>query len=453
MASKYSNQLGDDQSGLLFAHWVLPVDSSPINAGFVRVSDGVIVEVGAVDDLSQEEATAIRRILADKANNNEWLWLTPGLVNAHTHLDLTFDCGAIPIEEGQTMANWLGKVIKLNTSTESLTMEALSSRYNCGLNAMIASGTTCVNDITQRPEVVGLACASGLRGVVSLEFFHPATDKVNLDYLAGRYQEFLSNRAPSNRISVGLSPHTPFNVSPFAWYKAIELCDAIEPLSVIHTHVDESLDETAWVQGRANGIDGLHQAMVGGQFAPEITDSVPLSALDYMRQTACFTHDDKHFVLAHGSYITDDGWAWLEEQANIGVAHCLTSNLWLHQQSLGDEVPLHKLSLGTDSLLSCPSENHTRQLDVRYEGWLVKEHHNWPAKEMLNMLTLQGATQLGLGDLTGSLTIGKHADVVLWKSSVEEDGLDTDESIIHYWLQPCVAPLQSYVSGSLLKPM
>jgi cytosine/adenosine deaminase-related metal-dependent hydrolase len=67
-----------------------------------------------------------------------------------------------------------------------------------------------------------------------------------------------------------------------------------------------------------------------------------------------------------------------------------------------------RVALGTDSLASNPD------LDTLAEARFV--HHHYPevaGDALLRMLTLDGATALGWGDVTGSLTPGKFADMVV----------------------------------------
>ena len=75
------------------ARWVLPIAQPPIEGGWVSIEDGVIQALGhghpppgAVTDLG------------DAA-------ILPGLVNAHTHLELSWLSGRIP--PAASMAEWI----------------------------------------------------------------------------------------------------------------------------------------------------------------------------------------------------------------------------------------------------------------------------------------------------------------------------------------------------------
>ena len=62
---------------VLSARWILPIDRPPIDGGWVEISGGEIVR------LARGRAPAGARDLGDVA-------LMPGLVNAHTHLELSW---------------------------------------------------------------------------------------------------------------------------------------------------------------------------------------------------------------------------------------------------------------------------------------------------------------------------------------------------------------------------
>jgi cytosine/adenosine deaminase-related metal-dependent hydrolase len=66
------------------------------------------------------------------------------------------------------------------------------------------------------------------------------------------------------------------------------------------------------------------------------------------------------------------------------------------------------VALGTDSLASNPD------LDILAEARFLRQHYPEVAPAaLLRMLTLNGAEALGAGGVTGSLTTGKSADLVM----------------------------------------
>ena len=67
------------------AAWVCPIAQPPIRDGWFRVEHGLIAEVGAPGS----EA-------ADRSPRSRSVAVLPGLVNAHTHLELSHLRGRVP---------------------------------------------------------------------------------------------------------------------------------------------------------------------------------------------------------------------------------------------------------------------------------------------------------------------------------------------------------------------
>src|SRR5207248_1663986 len=87
---------------LYCARWVLPVASAPISDGAVAVEGARIAGVGARAELEERFQSASVEDFGEAA-------ILPGLVNCHTHLELTAMRGFLEPEEGDFFA-WLIKV-------------------------------------------------------------------------------------------------------------------------------------------------------------------------------------------------------------------------------------------------------------------------------------------------------------------------------------------------------
>lgn len=86
---------------LVSADWVLPVSRPPLRDAGVLVQDERIVAVGSARDLSRQAPDAERRHFGGCV-------MTPGLVNAHTHLALSALSGAVP---PAPFAEWLPRLV------------------------------------------------------------------------------------------------------------------------------------------------------------------------------------------------------------------------------------------------------------------------------------------------------------------------------------------------------
>jgi cytosine/adenosine deaminase-related metal-dependent hydrolase len=422
---------------LISATWILPVDQLPVPNAYLRVHGGII------------EAVETKETYQAKLQQVPWHFdlITPGLINTHAHLNLHARV-PMPILNGESMGDWLMKVVSLRQDFSA------SEAAMQNVQACLQHGTTCVNDIASGPESLLSMRTAGLRGRVSLEFFHPQTQAASLNQsdktltvwhtmLAAQKQlaQDTCGKYPP-LVSLGLSPHSPYNVSPVGWQAVLACLAPHLPLDHdvwLHSHLDEWCEEKRYYQGELEtGIAILHQGLLGQPFTPPI--STACDALNYLGHMV-WTHP---LTIAHGIFTQKESLvAWQKNTPHpLGLAHCPRSNVWLHGQTanipMWDELNI-PVGLGTDSLLSCPD------WDIRAEARAAQQQQGWSASRSLKAATLVGATAMGMDQTTGSLTPGKMADWVGWQ--VPEDLRDLSPEA--QWLHPRTQPLCVVIAGKI----
>ena len=392
----------------LLASHILPVSHPPIADGFIRVENGRITAIGRIADLpdSPEKQAYI--------NNPNKTIITPGLINTHCHLEQSFG-SRVEKTPDQPMSSWLRRVTERNRA--HATPEDLKNRCRRGVQELISTGTTFVNDISGLHGIsLEVLEESGLRAVVSPEFFHPAHDPVQIDAVLALYQTLSGQYQNHPRLRVGLSPHTPFNVSPNAWRKILEN----DPNLLIHTHIAESLDESAWVEGKPSDIATLHRLFVQRDFPPLQPDISPVA---YLAQFGLLTSET---IAAH-LVETNAGDREILKQSGVRIAHCPRSNMFLQNKTLrwpdweNTGIPI---GLGTDGHLS------TENLDLRAEARTAMALHGWSAEQALRIMTLDGARVMNLDPETGSLEPGKLDDLALWHGPGSLAGLPPEDQAL-----------------------
>jgi cytosine/adenosine deaminase-related metal-dependent hydrolase len=415
----------------LTAHWVLPVAADPIENGFVEIgAEGQIVAVGAISQLSETLSSPMPGSI-----------LTPGLINVHTHLEQSWP-QTLRKERDGSFLDWLLAVIRLNRSGAS--SEGQRQRCEDGIEVLLSTGTTCINDIASGLESLACLDAAGLRGIVSLECFHPAAEPVptQIDRIAAAYADFAAPYWNHPLLKTGLSPHTPYNVSARAWQA---LLAEIQP-TFVHTHVAEWVDaEALYLQGRGGPVETLHQEVIGQTFAPSfISDSsiAHLAEAGLLRPRLVLAHclqtsaADRKLLEASPAGSRETG-------SQLGLAHCPRSNVALHGKTLDWpdwQNSLLPIGLGTDGRLS------TEDLDLRTEGRVAQKLHGWSDEETLNRLTVSGACVLGLEKKIGQLKPGFAADCVLWQCA--SDTLpDSPEQALAAFLLPSTRAEEVYIQG------
>src|SRR5438552_3454333 len=116
----------------LTARWIFPVELPPLERGTVTIAGERIVSVDAHGKRTADVDLGNAAVL-------------PGLVNAHTHLDLTGLRGKVP--PAQDFTQWLRRVIGHRLSR---TLEQVEEDIQQGLEESAAYGTTLLGDISAR---------------------------------------------------------------------------------------------------------------------------------------------------------------------------------------------------------------------------------------------------------------------------------------------------------------
>ncbi len=370
----------------LAARWVLPVAAPPIERGALLISDeGRIVEVGPdarvprpPDAPSEEHADGI---------------LLPGLVNTHTHLELTGLDRSPPEHE---FAAWIRRVRTLKAERPAA---AFLEAAHAGLTSCYAAGVTTVADTGDSGAVIQALAERGGSGIAYQEVFGPHPDRC-AESLAGLQRRVRELEGfVVGRVRIGVSPHAPYTVSA-SLYRAVSCWARTECLPVA-VHLAESAAETALL---ADGSGPFAEAWRSrGIPAPSPLGRSPVQWLAEHAvlgpETLCI-----HVVRAGAGDVA------LLAREGCAVAHCPRSNA-AHGHG---NAPLPELlgarlrvGLGTDSVIS------VGELDLLAEARAASRLAGLSADQALRLCTLDGARALGLDGEVGSLEPGKWGDCVV----------------------------------------
>ena len=144
----------------LAARWVLPVVGPPIERGAVLLApDGHVAAVGP-DAAVPRPAGVPDEAFPDGI-------LLPGLVNTHTHLELTgFDLGPPDAD----FVTWIGRVRAIKETRDT---EAFLAAARAGLADCFAAGVTTVADTGDSGSVIQAMAEAGASGIAYQEVFGP----------------------------------------------------------------------------------------------------------------------------------------------------------------------------------------------------------------------------------------------------------------------------------------
>ena len=90
----------------LRADWVVPIDRRPIRNGWIAVDDDRIVAIGTGDAVEAQAYGPVRSLGS--------VVLLPGLVNAHTHLELSWMERQVPPQA--RMSSWAASLLASSNS-------------------------------------------------------------------------------------------------------------------------------------------------------------------------------------------------------------------------------------------------------------------------------------------------------------------------------------------------
>jgi cytosine/adenosine deaminase-related metal-dependent hydrolase len=357
------------------ARWVFPVAGPPLPNGTVTVRGEKIEAV---------EPRGARTPDVDLGNAA----VIPGLVNAHTHLDLSGARGLIPPTDPDHFTDWLRGVIAYR---HGRTPEQVQADIRAGLAECLRSGTTLLGDITAGGASWNAVSAAAVRGVVFREVIGLAYDADHdpVRTLAGWGDWRDTFRTPLTRR--GASPHAPYSVSA----EVIRGIDRMKwPLTI---HLAEAPGERDLLERRAGPFVEFLTAL--GVWRPDRLAGCWADILRQLRSSLV--------VLAHANYLAPDANLF----PNQAVVYCpRTHAAFGHPRHpfRGFLAWGTRVALGTDSLASNPD------LDILAEARFVHaKYPDFPGDALLRMVTLSGAEALGWADEAGSLEPGKSADFVV----------------------------------------
>ncbi|MGH8751077.1 MAG: TRZ/ATZ family hydrolase, partial [Burkholderiales bacterium] len=385
---------------LIDAGWIIPVEPSAVlQRHSLAIADGIIQAI-----LPSTQAHAQFRAKQHLKLENHVL--IPGLVNLHTHAAMTLMRG---LADDLPLMEWLNRHI-WPAESKHVSHAYVHDGTLLACAEMRRGGITCCNDMYFFPEAAAQALdEAGLRaaiGIIVIEFPSNYAGDPD-DYL----NKGLATRDEFKRhplLTFCMAPHAPYTVSDKTFGKLLTYAQQTD--LPIHIHVHETEDEIrqSLKQHNARPLARLHGL---GLLGP-------------------------NFIAVHAVHLTEQEIALLASQS-CSVAHCPSSNLKLASGFAPVAALLEQginVGIGTDG---AASNNRLDMFEeMRLTALLAKAVSGradaLPAHQALRMATLNGAKALGLDGKTGSLTVGKAADI----TAVDFSSLE---------LSPCFDPVSHLV--------
>jgi len=366
---------------IIHARWVVPV--RPENT--VLENTSVVVHQGKIREvLSQDKCRQAYH--SDQEVVRDHGVVMPGLINAHTHASMSLLRG---YADDLPLMQWLSEYI-WPAEAKWVDEAFVELGAELAMMEMIKGGTTCFNDMYFFPDAVArVASEVGMRasvGMIVIDF--PTVWAQSADEYMDKGMAVYDRYRHDSRIQLSFAPHAPYTVSDAPLERIRMFADELDVQ--IHMHVHETAHEVE---------ESLAQYGVR-----------PLERLDRLGLLSSRLQAVHLTQLLPGE---------IETLANRGVhaIHCPQSNMKLASGASPVSALLEagvNLAIGTDG---ASSNNDLDMFGETQSAAMMAKHQTGqaqalPAFEALEAATLGGARALALDGVTGSIEVGKAADLV-----------------------------------------
>lgn len=349
--------------------------------GAVAVQDSKIIAVGKTNDILADYT-------ADEIIPCEGKYILPGLVNAHTHVPMTLLRG---LADDLRLDVWLMGYI-MPTEREFVSPEfcRLGTKLACA--EMIRGGVTTFADMYYFEDDIAQATEeAGMRGVLGqtiLKF--PAPDAESYEDSLASARQFIEKWVNHERITPAVAPHAPYSSTKDMLKLSAQLGMEFDVPVIIH--VSESEQEE---------LDNF--AQYGMRVVPWLKSTGLLNAKVLTAHCVHLNASDMEILYQHDVTVSHN------PQANLKLANGVAPVTAMLEHGI-------TVGIGTDG----PASNNDLDMfeEMRTAALLAKSFGGnptaLPARQALALATREGAKALFIGDQTGSLEVGKYADLIVF---------------------------------------
>jgi len=373
---------GDQIDLIVAGDYVVTMDeAATVHTGSaVAIDDGVIVAIGPAAEIN--DSYSARETLDGKNRI-----VMPGLVNGHSHAAMTLLRG---VADDLALMDWLNNYI-FPAEVEFVDPEFVRIGTELACWEMIRGGTTTFVDMYYYPDVIAEVVDScGMRALISATVIDQRSpDAESAVDSIQKGSEFVKRwQGKNSRITPIFGPHANYTLNAEQLRATRDA--AMELGAPISIHLSESPFEVQYSK-----------------------DTYGTTSIELFESIGFF---EGPTIAAHVVWPTEAEIPILAER-KVGVIHNPTSNMKIASgiAPITDMLAAGvRVGLGTDGAAS----NNDLDLweEMRLASFLQKVEQMNPevlsATTVLRMATSGGATAIGLGDIIGSLEVGKRADLI-----------------------------------------
>ena len=328
--------------------------------------------------------------------------LTPGLINAHCHLELSHLKNVIPPHTG--LIEFLCSVVTKRGFAPEVIQEEIAKAEN----EMYKNGIVAVGDIGNTADTAGVKANSKIRWQNFVEVLSFTDEKADENF--NHYKNVAAELSNALRTSylihrTSLVPHAPYSISP----KTFQLINEVTKGQIISIHNQEHPAEDELY--KTGGGDYLKLFGIFGMS----TSPFPVTGKSSIRSVLPYFNNGQTIFLIHNTFMPEEDIVWANEYAasnGLKLVYCLCINANLYIENKTPPVDLFlkhncHVVLGTDSYSS------NWQLSIAKEMQALIQHTSLTQEQVLQMAISNGAAALQWDDVLGSFDKGKKPGVVL----------------------------------------
>jgi len=358
-----------------------------MNAEREVIENGAIAITNGKIDLMGTRRIVERNSRAKRVINATGKVIIPGLINTHTHIPMVLFRG---ISDDLDLNDWLTKFI-FPAEAKNVNEQFVRAGTRLGLAEMIRGGTTTYCDMYYFEDAIADETKkAGVRGVLGETIIKfPVADNKTPEEALAYTERFIKKWKNDPLIVPAAAPHAPYTLETATLRSIKEQSDRLDSNVVIHV-----------AETKKERDDILAQY---GKTPVEYLDSIGFLS--------------NRTIAAHSVWLTANE-IDIYKNRGVGSAHCPQSNMKLASgvapvpAMLAKDIPV---GIGTDGAASNNDLNMWEEMDTaaKLHKLTSNDPKTLPAEQAFEMATIRGARALHLDKITGSLEVGKRADIVI----------------------------------------
>ncbi len=350
--------------------------------------------------------------------------IIPGLVNAHSHLDL----GRLRVAQPRSFTEWLEQVVQYRRQEN---LREWNDAIVEGMMESVRHGTTAIGDISSGGLSWIFLAASGLRFITFYELIGLSDERTEAALNA--FSNWQARLSAEQRAQLGYSPHAPYTVSRRLLNGLVDAL-AGQSRQPIAMHLAETREELQLLREQT------------GPFVPFLTGLGawhPENLLASVEEAIYLLNRFSTALVIHGNYLRQDQWRRLSRDAS--VVYCpRTHHYFCHEphsylDMLADGV---NVALGTDSLASNPDLSILNECRFLWQ----RDRDRIGGANLLKLATVNGHRALRTTEDCEFFTPGCVADFAVLPCA--DPKADPWEQLFSAQTEP----LATFVAGKQLYP-